>query len=67
MKTASMSATEKVVFRVEEAAEFLGVSRAKVFQLLRRGELKSIKIDSARRITLHQLEDYLQLLESGAA
>jgi excisionase family DNA binding protein len=56
----------KTVFRVEEAAEYLSVSRAKAYELIQRGELRSVKIDGSRRITLKQLEDYIQRLEAAS-
>jgi excisionase family DNA binding protein len=54
----------KTVFRVEEAAEYLSISRAKAYELIQRGELRSVKIDGSRRITLRQLENYIEHLES---
>jgi excisionase family DNA binding protein len=50
--TASRIDTEKLPLwlRVEEAAEVLGVSRAFVFSLIRRGELDSRKVGRLRRI-----------------
>ena len=56
----------KGVFRVEEAAEYLSISRAKAYELIQRGELRSVKIDGSRRITLGQLEEYLHRLEAAS-
>lgn len=56
----------KTVFRVEEAAEYLSISRAKAYQLIQRGELRSVKIDGSRRVTLRQLEEYLEHLEAAS-
>jgi excisionase family DNA binding protein len=56
----------KSVFRVEEAAEYLSISRAKTYELIQRGELRSVKIDGARRVTLRQLEDYVAQLEAAS-
>jgi excisionase family DNA binding protein len=38
------------LMRVAEAAEFLGLSRAGVYQLMGRGELPFVKIGRARRV-----------------
>jgi excisionase family DNA binding protein len=56
----------KTVFRVEEAAEYLSISRAKAYELIQRGELRSVKIDGSRRITLNQLEEYIHRLEAAS-
>ena len=53
-------AEQRLLYRVPEAAEVLGLSRAKVNQLISRGDLGSIKIDGARRIpseALHRFVD----------
>lgn len=39
-----------------EAAELLKVSRSKVYNMLRRGELKSVKIGRARRIPMTEIQ-----------
>jgi excisionase family DNA binding protein len=56
----------KNVFRVEEAAEYLSISRAKAYELIQRGELRSVKIDGSRRINLNQLEAYIHRLEAAS-
>jgi excisionase family DNA binding protein len=56
----------KPLFRVEEAAEYLSISRAKAYELIQRGELRSVKIDGSRRITLNQLEAYIHRLEGAS-
>jgi excisionase family DNA binding protein len=51
----------------EEAAEQLRIGRAKVYVLIRSGELPSIKIGGSRRITRAALEAYVASLVVGAA
>ena len=41
---------EEGLMRVPEAALFLGLSRASVYQLMERGELPWVKLGRARRI-----------------
>jgi excisionase family DNA binding protein len=53
-------------YTVEQVAELLQVGRDKVYQLLRTGQLHSIKIGNSRRITNHQLSDFVTNLEGGA-
>jgi excisionase family DNA binding protein len=55
----------KTIFRVEEAAEYLSISRAKAYELIQRGDVRSVKIDGSRRITLNQLEEYIHRLEAA--
>jgi excisionase family DNA binding protein len=46
-----------------EAAALLGVSRATVYNLIARGELRSVKIGASRRIRVDALREYLLKLE----
>lgn len=51
-------------YTVEEVAELLHVGRDKVYQLLRTGQLRSIKIGKLRRITEQHLAELVAALES---
>lgn len=42
-----------------EAAEVMGLSRSKFYELLAADEIESIRIDRARRIPIDALEDYV--------
>ena len=53
---------------VEQAAEELGgVSRSTLYQLIRSGELASVKIGSRRLIPAESITDYVQSLRVGSA
>ena len=54
------------VYTVEEAAKFLRLGRTSVYELIRGGELESIKVGSLRRITAAQLERFLERKEQEA-
>jgi excisionase family DNA binding protein len=41
---------------IAEAANFLKVSRSKIYLLLNAGKLESTKIDGCRRVPLHAVE-----------
>ncbi len=41
---------EKLIYRIADVAAYLGVSRSKVYELVRTGQLPSVKIDGIRRI-----------------
>ena len=59
---------DALLFTAEEAAEILKVGRCKVFDLLRTGDLRSIKIGGSRRIPRSALEEYVaRLLEADVA
>lgn len=58
--------TEKLAYSVEEATEILGISRSLIYDKLRTGELRSIKIGRRRLITPEHLKGYLASLERAA-
>jgi excisionase family DNA binding protein len=55
---------QPLLYRAGEAAEILGVSTSKVYELLRCGRLRSVKIGGARRISAKALTDLVEELES---
>jgi excisionase family DNA binding protein len=52
---------------VPEAASCLGVSEAKGWQLVARGQLRSLKIDSSRRVSTEAIADYIREREQAEA
>ncbi len=58
---------DTLLYRPEEGAQMLGVSRATLFELLSTGELESVKIGRSRRIPRAALEDYVSRLRSAQA
>lgn len=57
----------KLLLTVREAAEALGIGRSKVYELIARGELASVRIDGCRRIPAVALDEYVnQLVEEVA-
>lgn len=58
---------ERVLLTAEEAAESLKVGRCKVYDLIRTGELESIKIGRLRRIPVSSVRAFAaRTLEHGA-
>lgn len=51
---------------VEEAAELLGLGRSSVFNLMKDGQLRSIKVGKRRLIAMSELEAFLSRLQNGA-
>ncbi|MET9275410.1 helix-turn-helix domain-containing protein [Kribbella sp. NPDC003557] len=56
----------KLLYRVPEAAQALGISRAKVYQLIQSGALRSVKIDSSRLIRAADLMEFVADLDRAA-
>lgn len=54
-------------YTVEQVAKMLHIGRDKVYQLLRTGQLRSIKIGKLRRITEEQLADFITSVEGNDA
>ena len=49
---------EKLLYRVEEAAGILGLSRAKVYQYIAQGELRILKYGCATRIHADDIQAF---------
>ncbi|HET6914684.1 MAG TPA: helix-turn-helix domain-containing protein [Acidimicrobiales bacterium] len=57
---------EKVLLTPEEAAEALSLGRTKVYELIRLGVLRSVRIGKCRRVPAVALSEFVDRL-SGAA
>ena len=57
----------RLLYRVSEAALALGLSRAKVYELINSGALQSVRIDGSRRIRAADLEAFVAALSGEAA
>lgn len=55
--------TEELLITVHESARRLGLGRSTTYELLRDGLLPSVRIGSARRIAVADLEAFVQLLK----
>lgn len=53
---------ETLLYRVEDAVKILNVGRSAVYDLIRSGALKSVKIGGSRRIPRAALEEYVTFL-----
>ena len=52
--------TERLLLRPEEAATAIGISRAKCYELLSRGELPSVRIGSSIRVPVEALRRWIE-------
>ena len=57
----------RVLYRVEEAAELLSLSRDRVYQLIRSNQLRSVQVGKARRVPARSLDEYVARLMRGSA
>ena len=57
----------RILLTPREAAEALGISRSKVYQLMAAGQLASVRIGSARRISIHVIEAFIDDLARAQA
>lgn len=57
--------SERDLYRVNEAAERLGVSRETIYRLIASGDLESVKIGAARRISHEAITRFVTTLESS--
>ena len=56
-----------LLVRPEDAARALGVGRTKVYELMRSGALRSVKIGGLRRIPATALAEFVARLEAEEA
>ncbi len=61
-----ISAVEKLLLSPQEAADCLGISRSRLYDLIRKREIVSILIGRSRRIPAVELRDYVQRLTESA-
>ncbi|PWW62131.1 excisionase family DNA binding protein [Actinokineospora spheciospongiae] len=58
---------DRKLYRVEEVARIMQIGRSKVFDLMRTGELASVKIGGSRRVPARAIDSYLDRLMDEAA
>jgi excisionase family DNA binding protein len=56
-----------LVYTPEEVAKLLKVGRTKVYELIQRGDLRSVKIGKSRRISSRALDEYIERQDQVAA
>jgi excisionase family DNA binding protein len=52
-----------ILFTVDEVSRLLSIGRHRVFDLVREGALRSVKVGASRRISARALADYVAELE----
>lgn len=56
-----------LLLTAEEAARALRVGRSKVYELMRSGQLRSVKLGGSRRVSTKALAEFVARLEADAA
>ncbi len=56
----------KLLLRVEEAAQRLGIGRTLMYQLVTRGDVESVPVGRLRRIPAECLDEYVAALREAA-
>lgn len=64
--TPTITAVTPLLYRVEEAAEALRLSRAMVYEIIRSGELRTVKIGTRRLVPVAALGEYIDTLGRAA-
>jgi len=67
MSPSAGKAPVTLLLTAEEAAQALRVGRSKVYELMRSGVLRSVKIGGSRRISATALAEFVATLERDAA
>ena len=58
-----IEANVPVMFDMKTVAKILSVSRSTVYQLLKTGELKAVRVGRVRRVSQNHLVEYIMKLE----
>ena len=62
-----MELADRRLLTVLEVAHALSLSRSLLFEEIRMGRLKSVKLGRARRVPVEYLDQYIELLKAEAA
>ena len=65
--TTAAADTGQILYRVTEAAQKLAISESKLWELLARGDIQSVKIDGSRGDPPGALDAYVARLAGGDA
>ena len=57
---------DKLLYRIPEVAEYLSISRSKVYELLKSGELRSVHIDRSRLVPARDPQAHVDFLAAAS-
>ena len=58
---------EKMLLTPSEAAKVLSISRSKLYELIGKGRLSTVRIDTSRRVPAHTVVEFIQHLQHEEA
>lgn len=56
---------ERILYRPSEAAEAIGVSRSRMYELLASGEVPSIQVGHVKRVPVDKLREWVERHSAG--
>lgn len=56
----NINSTPVRLLKATEVAKILNISRAMAYQLMQQGKIRTVRIESARRVRLADLHDYIE-------
>jgi excisionase family DNA binding protein len=56
--------SDRLLLKPEEAAAVLSIGRTKVYELIDRGDVRTVQIGRSRRIVRESLDEYVERLDS---
>jgi len=60
MESPQEGASQRLLLRIPEVAETLGIGRAKIYELIATGELPTIRVGRAVRISVSTLQKWVE-------
>ena len=57
----------KRLLEAKAAAEYLSISRSKLYQLMKQGKIKSLKIDNMRLFDVYALDHFVDDLDKSSS
>jgi excisionase family DNA binding protein len=54
----------KRLLKAKAAADYLSISRSKLYEWAKQGKIKSVRIDNCRRFDVQKLDEFINSLEN---
>ena len=58
---------ERILYRPGEAAQAIGVSRSRMYELIASGEIPSVTVGHVKRVPVDKLHEWVKRQTSGSA
>ena len=56
---------ERMLYRPSEAAQAIGVSRSRVYELINSGEIPSLQVGGVKRVPVDKLREWIERQSGG--